>query len=183
MSRRSDNFAHNTALAQTDGFINGQRLEPVCDYRFGIRDLGYCGCGVIAFKNALLLCDMDISLAQAAYEMESATLLFGLLGVNMFAYSSRLRSHGLHAKKLFSRKKAARLLDGSVILLAYFLKGHIFRAHIVTAKREGGGYTVYNHSGRKPESTRFDSFDEIICGGKMILAYEITKAAEIGDKK
>lgn len=174
--RRRRNFEHNSRIEHSGGLVCGQRLEPVCNFRFGARNFGSCGCGVIAFANALALCGCEISLANAAYELEPCAMFGGRLGVNPFLYPRRLRGYGIKARSL-SVKRAEKSPDGSVFIIAYFLKKRIGRAHIVAAVKENGGITVYNNTGRNPSPVRYSSFKEISGGGWFIVCFLLSKVS------
>lgn len=70
--RTRDNFVHNTKVFAgcSKRLLHGQRIEPVCNMRYGIYPISYNGCEMIACYNAAVMLGKEISFPRVVYEFE-----------------------------------------------------------------------------------------------------------------
>ncbi len=132
--RELRNFEHNrnTDLAKTSAlhgkFIAKQR--PLKDFRFGIKNLAYGGCGVIALHNILVSAGKEKELPDLVLELEKHALVSGIFGISPYAVGEYLESQGFKVQKMFGRKKVKSLMPCGKNIICFYFRQNL-TAHFV----------------------------------------------------
>ncbi len=162
--REVRNFEHNrkTELAKT-GALHGSfiaKQRPLKDFRFGIKNLAYGGCGVVAIHNILVATRKEKGLPDLVLELEKHALVSGLFGISPHAVGEYLENEGFKVQKVFGRKsvKISEPCEKSVICF-YFRRN--LTAHFVAGISVGKGNHLFlnSHTGAYTEMT-FSEYTE-----------------------
>ena len=141
-NRAQKNFQKNKALqfpaekVLSDGFIT--RQASLSDFRFGIKNLSYGGCGVIAIYNILRSLKKEKGLCELICELEKNALVSGVFGLSPHAVGEYFERYGHKVQRIGGRKKVRRAnVCGKHIIHLYFNRN--LSAHYVAGIPQSDG--------------------------------------------
>ncbi len=157
------NLAFNQQF-EINGLINGQGVPPVASMRYGIVNVGWSGCGIIAVYNALLLlgnahCFFDV----IVWGDLKASTIFGLFGTSPRKAKVLFRHLGYTVNTVLDKKQFdAQAQKADICLFTFWnQKGSLRRGiHTVCVQYNSGFLNVYNLSNSLSEPAHIASFEE-----------------------
>lgn len=167
---------------EPQGPVNGQRLPPVGELRYGLGHVARSGCGLIAVYNALTLLGDPRPLSEVIYWGDRrARVALGLFGTRPGRGGALFRRLGWAVTKTGGREDLDRAVrEGEVCLFTYW--NHRRRPHrgihTVCLRRVGTEVEVYNLSGASPQAARKASMAAWTAQGiRPIVLYAIRPPA------
>ena len=173
MSLKYRNLRHNRSLSLcSEGFLCGQRVGILPEFRYGLCSMAFNGCEVIAVYNALLYLGKPALLCDISFFMEKYKMLFGLFGCNPYALIKypAFSETGSRAVKDFKQLENAK-----AFIITFWCKKR-FLSHIHTVfcvQQENGDITAYNRYSSSAEPYIYKSLSDMIGDRKIISAYII----------
>ena len=143
------NFEHNqTAELEKSGalygkFIAGQSLLK--NLRFGVKDIAYGGCGIIAIHNILVSAEKEKPFYELVYQLESHALISGLFGISPYAVCEYLEKSGFKVHKIHGRKNIEKSQIGSEKLIFFYFRKNL-TAHFAAGIPAGGANYIFFNS-------------------------------------
>ena len=116
MSLKYRNLRHNRSISLcSEGFLCGQRVGILPEFRYGLCSMAFNGCEVIAVYNALLYLGKPALLCDISFFMEKYKMLFGLFGCNPYALIKypAFSETGSRAVKDFKQLENAKAHSGA----------------------------------------------------------------------
>ncbi len=128
------NFEHNqTAELEKTGALHGKfiaKQSPLKNVRFGIKNLAYCGCGIIAIHNILAASGKEKDFCELIFELESHALVSGIFGISPYAICDYLEKSGFKVQKIHGRKNIKKAQIGSEKIICFYFRKNL-SAHFV----------------------------------------------------
>ncbi len=182
------NFELNCKLAQGlgGGLLNGQKLRPLCRFRYGKYPMSHCGCEIIAVYNVMQLLHMPQALAQqiCEFELNRLTLLLrsGFFGSSPKKLRRYFDAHGVgyeyYTDKQHFYDNASRSCVGIVSFWVNTCSQHPFNRfssglHTVayTLGGKAGEISVYNRYGDDTDPRKYKDIRELIEDRRFICGY------------
>ncbi len=159
----------NIELDKRFGLIENQHDSAVSNFRFGLKNSGYNGCGWIACRNAMALFGKTVSpqMAVLSLEMLLAPLCLGFFGANPLSLVLYLQLCGFSVKLNFKKRNADSCTADCGIVL--YMTSHC-HAHYVAYERCDGAFLLHN------PYVKLNNFTEYIdsISAKFLLSVEIS---------
>lgn len=170
------NYEHNRVFG-ISGLIYDQNNEYIRYLRYGIRQLWYNGCEIIAMYNAAYLLDRPLKIEDIILDMEfMGSMLMGEWGTNPLVIGTYMRSKGFGASKISKESMNFCAINGTVFIISFFNNGYnpFSMIHTVTVVCNGiNSFDVYNLDPGQNDVQSFKSVDEILSGGGWIVGFKI----------
>lgn len=167
----------STAAGQIRGALNGQLALPFAGEKLGLGTYGKNGCGIIAVYNALQLlgCPQPLGEIGAAFVRHHRLLFGGLGGTAPRCIAAFFRERQIPCAGSFScRRLTEDCGEGSVIVFTVMNARHPFRGfHTMAARKDFGGFTVYNVGPNDSGSRRCSSLRDAFPGGVFVRGYRV----------
>ena len=167
----------STAAEQVRGALNGQLALPFAGEKLGLGTYGKNGCGIIALYNALQLLGRPRPLGEigAAFVRRHRLLFGGLGGTAPRCIAAFFRERGIPCAGSFScRRLTESCAEGSVLVFTVMNGRHPFRGfHTMAARKDCGGFTVYNVGPYDSGSRRCSSIRDAFPGGVFIRGFRV----------
>lgn len=161
-----NNYRYNLNLYKKSFYgrmINGQGVDYVSGMRYGICNMSFNGCEVIAVHNALVYMKKARPVYEVSRYMEKFRMLAGFFGCNPYKIGEALGHFGIKYKK-------SRQIGNSEIFIVSFWTGRRFLStiHTVFCVRNNNGILVYNIYNNCPD-VRFCRNNPAIANHKKII--------------
>ncbi len=171
--RAQKNFQKNKALrfpaekVLSDGFITHQR--PLSAFRFGVKNLSYGGCGVIAIYNILRSLKKEKELCELICELEKNALVSGVFGLSPYAVGRYFEKAGYKVQRLGGRKNVRQAnVCGKHIIHLYFNRN--LSAHYVAGiPQNDGKFRFYNAEVGGGREMTFSQYHEMLVKERKIM--------------
>lgn len=171
------NYLVNKEFNIPEGPINGQGRPVYRDLLYGIVDIGWSGCGLVALYNAMYLLGKPVSLSGIIHWADSsgASILFGVFGTSMNKIKEYLSKNSFETKEVkddFDRY----IREYGIAILEYWNdKSDILKGkHIVCIEyqKKNNRVMVYNLYNNSIAPTQINSISDLgnINPVKMICA-------------
>jgi len=149
-------------------YIDNQNGEPIASMQYGLHDMRYNGCEMIAVYNALLALEQPKDLSRIVYDFErrGAVWLEAEFGTKISQHVAYLRKEGLRVKEYRDAKAADKARrDGDVFILTYSWRttgsrGWNIGIHTIMVRQVDGRLEAFNNGGGWREE--YDSFEEFL---------------------
>jgi hypothetical protein len=178
----------NCKLAQGlgGGLLNGQKLRPLCRFRYGKYPMSHCGCEIIAVYNVMQLLHMPQDLAQLICEFEVNKLAFlfdsALFGSDPKKLRRFFDAHGVGYEYYTDRQhfydNASRSAFGIVGFWINTYSKHPLNKfssglHTVayTIDKQSGEVSVYNRYNGDTRARVYRDMRELIDDRRFIAGY------------
>ena len=159
-----ENYKINKALdlqstgAMSGKFINDQEL--LADYKFGLRDVEYGGCGVISMYNVMQGLGKDVDFADVIHESENSALLKGNFGMSPDGVKAYLRKNGFEVTNDWLGVDGNYDPSGSDAVIHLYFRDD-YSAHYVAGIYVGNGkYRFYNSQSEITTPMTWDEYYE-----------------------
>ncbi len=143
------NYKHNLTVPLEDStVINGQGCGRVAEMKYGLFNMSYNGCEMIALHNSQVLRGEESSLKDVCLEMyPRCQSLSGLFGSNPYLLGSFYKRRNIPYRMTFSYRDFFDSLDNvRVAVISFWCKNKPFGGlHTVTVEKvDGYKIKVYN---------------------------------------
>ena len=148
--------------------INGQGVGYVAEMRYGICDMSFNGCEVIAVHNALVYMKKARPVYEVSGYMERFRMLAGFFGCNPHRTGDTLRHYGIKYKK-------SRRIGNAEIFIVSFWTGMPFLSaiHTVFCVRKNNVIQIYNRYNNYPDVSYCMDNMQIADDKQIIAVYSI----------
>ncbi|MDE6833237.1 MAG: hypothetical protein K2J39_03170 [Ruminococcus sp.] len=162
-----NNYRYNSGIYKKSFYgrmINGQAVSYVSGMRYGICNMSFNGCEVIAVHNALVYMKKARPVYEVSRYMERFRMLAGFFGCNPHKIGNALGHFGIKYKK-------SRQIGNSEIFIVSFWTGRRFLStiHTVFCIRSNNTILVFNRYNNYPDVS-FCMNDMQIANHKEIIA-------------
>lgn len=169
-----NNYKYNCRIydkSQYDGMINGQALGCVAVMRYGLFNMSFNGCEVIAVHNALVYLEKACPVYEIARYMEKFRMLSGFFGCNPHKTGKALEHYGI------KYEKSGNIRNSDVFVLSFWTgRRFLSSIHTVFCVRRNNGIIVYNRYNNCPEARIYRNDSGITEQKKIIAVYTIKGA-------
>ena len=142
------NYKHNlTVPLDNETVINGQGCGEVAKMKYGLCNMSYNGCEMIALHNSMLLLGKSSVLKEVCREMyPKSQMLSGIFGSNPCLLGSFYKRRNILFRKTYSYTEFFDSLEStSVAVLSFWNKKKPFHGlHTVTVQIIDGKIRIYN---------------------------------------
>lgn len=170
------NYEHNKAFG-ISGLIFDQNSENIRYLRYGIKQLWYNGCEIIAMYNAAYLLGRPLKIEDIILDMEfNGSMLMGEWGTNPFVIGKYMCSKGFDATRVSKESMNSCATNGTVFIISFFNDGYnpFSQIHTVAVVCKGiNSFDVYNLDPEENDSEPFKSVDAILSAGGWIVGFKI----------
>lgn len=161
------NYKYNCRIydeSQYGRMINGQAVDYVSGMRYGLCNMSFNGCEVIAVHNALVYLEKAYPVYEVASYMERFRMLAGIFGCNPFRIGRALNHFGIEYVR-------SGKTECSEIFIVSFWTGRRFLSsvHTVFCVCRNNVLTVYNRYNNYPEERVYLN-DSLIAEQKKVIA-------------
>ncbi len=143
---------------QFDKEIKGKyiiRQSAFKSIRFGVKDISYNGCGIIAMHNILLYLKKEKPFSEIVSENEKNAILYGLFGLSPYGMGKYLLTNGIKTKALLIKESPQK-----AFIHFYFRKN--LTAHYVAAIPENNAFRFLNSSVGSDTALTYGEYRESI---------------------
>jgi len=143
-----DNTAHNSKLdadpetTTKNDYIESQKDKS--DFNYGLRDVGYNGCEVIAVHNAKVAKGIESSLSETIRDFQDngAMVGFGALGSNPFKIGNVLADYDID----YTTVSLDQMTEDGVYIVSYWTphSSGLYQIHTIMVEYDGNTYNPYN---------------------------------------
>lgn len=148
--------------------INGQAVEYVSEMRYGLCNMSFNGCEVIAVHNALVYLKKTVPIYEISRYMEKFRMLIGILGCNPHKIGKALEKYEV------SYKKSRNIGNADTFILSFWTgKRFLSSIHTVFCVRQKNGTVVYNRYNSCREARVYRDNSAIAEQKKIIAVYSI----------
>lgn len=177
VARRNLSYNHPFEI---NGLINGQGLPPVAGMRYGIVNIAWSGCGIIAVYNALLLLGNPHRLSDViTWGDLKASTIFGLFGTSPRKAKILFRQLGYTVNPVRNKRHFdSQAKQADICLFTFWNQRGSLRhgIHTVCVQYNAGVLNVYNLSNSLSEVVHIASFQEWETSGiSPIVLYCVSK--------
>lgn len=169
------NYIYNCRSDINSGYINGQALGKVSQFKFGFFRMSYNGCEVIAIYNALRLKRKGMPLSRIAFEMEvnGASTLYGIFGSNPYFIGNFLLANSIKFIRAFTAVKLGHYVrNNGVYIISFWNTKTVFGGiHTVAATYYHNKFVVYNRYSNVSKLYYYGSIQSIYSKGRFIVGY------------
>ena len=125
-----------------DGFINRQR--PLSAFRFGIKPLSFCGCGVIAVYNVKKSLGQETGLCELICELEQHALVSGIFGLSPHAVKEYFERSGYKVQMICGRKNVKLAETSGKHLIHLYFYRNLSAHYVAGVPQKDGRFCFYN---------------------------------------
>ena len=131
------------------------RQSAFNNIRFGVKNISYNGCGIIALHNIQLYLKREKPFSEIIYENEKNALLYGIFGLSPYGMRRYLLSNGVRTKKVLAQGSPER-----AFIHFYFRKN--LTAHYVAAIPENKDFRFLNSSVGSDAALTYEQYRESV---------------------
>lgn len=170
------NYKNNALYEKTlpSGTLNGQGLDALKRYRYGLFSFGWCGCEIIAVYNLLQLYGKPERLCDICKEIYPyGHLLCGFFGTNVYTLKHYFNHHHIPVKTVYEKQRFLKLAPRGRYGTVSFWTGTVMASsiHTVTYRiHADGSVTVYNRYNNRREPYVYTSIQEAFGAYAFIVA-------------
>lgn len=160
------NYRHNlTVPLKANTVINGQGCGEVAKMKYGLCNMSYNGCEMIALHNSMVLLGKDSDLKEVCREMyPKSQALWGIFGSNPCLLGSFYKRRGIAFHKTYKYNDFFDNLESTpVAVLSFWNKRKPFHGlHTVTVQLIDGKIRIYNRYNNRDVPYDYESRKELL---------------------
>ena len=160
------NYKHNlTVPLKCNTVINGQGCGEVAKMKYGLCNMSYNGCEMIALHNSLVLLGQESDLKEVCKEMyPKSQALWGIFGSNPCLLGSFYKRRGIAFHKTYKYNDFFDNLESTpVAVLSFWNKRKPFHGlHTVTVQLVDGKIRIYNRYNNRDVPYDYESRKELL---------------------
>ena len=160
------NYRHNlTVPLKADTVINGQGCGEVAKMKYGLCNMSYNGCEMIALHNSMVLLGKSSDLKEICKEMyPKSQMLSGIFGSNPCLLGSFFKRRNILFRKTYNYTEFFDSLEStSVAVLSFWNKKKPFNGlHTVTVQKINGKIRIYNRYNNRDYPYDYESRTELL---------------------
>lgn len=165
------NYGHNIRICDKSCYgrmINGQSVDYVSGMRYGLCNMSFNGCEVIAVHNALVYLKKPVPIYEIARYMERFRMLAGIFGCNPHKVGKALEHYGVRYEK------SRNIVNSDVFVLSFWTgRRFLSSIHTVFCVRRKTGTVVYNRYNSCTEAKVYRNNSAIAEQKKIIAVYTV----------
>ena len=160
------NYRHNLTVPLKAGtVINGQGCGEVAKMKYGLCNMSYNGCEMIALHNSMVLLGKNSDLKEICKEMyPKSQMLSGIFGSNPCLLGSFFKRRNILFRKTYNYTEFFDSLEStSVAVLSFWNKKKPFNGlHTVTVQKINGKIRIYNRYNNRDYPYDYESRTELL---------------------
>ena len=160
------NYRHNLAVPlKADTVINGQGCGEVAKMKYGLCNMSYNGCEMIALHNSMVLLGKNSDLKEICKEMyPKSQMLSGIFGSNPCLLGSFFKRRNILFRKTYNYTEFFDSLEStSVAVLSFWNKKKPFNGlHTVTVQIIDGKIRIYNRYNNRDYPYDYENRTELL---------------------
>ena len=160
------NYRHNLTVPLKAGtVINGQGCGEVAKMKYGLCNMSYNGCEMIALHNSMVLLGKNSDLKEISKEMyPKSQMLSGIFGSNPCLLGSFFKRRNILFRKTYNYTEFFDSLEStSVAVLSFWNKKKPFNGlHTVTVQIIDGKIRIYNRYNNRDYPYDYESRTELL---------------------
>ena len=160
------NYRHNLTVPLKAGtVINGQGCGEVAKMKYGLCNMSYNGCEMIALHNSMVLLGKNSDLKEICKEMyPKSQMLSGIFGSNPCLLGSFFKRRNILFRKTYNYTEFFDSLEStSVAVLSFWNKKKPFNGlHTVTVQIIDGKIRIYNRYNNRDYPYDYESRTELL---------------------
>ncbi|MGN0666280.1 MAG: hypothetical protein ACI4KF_07110 [Huintestinicola sp.] len=171
-------YEYNKQLLKPKSIINGQKIGPIAEFKFGLAKMGYNGCGPIAVYNALSLSGIKADICDIILALEKQALkLGGILGTDPKKLDKFFSDNRIAALKASDYNDFVNDMNNMHVgILCYWTKKpNRSSMHYITIYRtEDNKFVMCNRFGNRNKQYSADSMEKVCTEEQYICGYFIS---------